>query len=170
MLHIQKKSFDLHLYLLQSEVSIYRHRLQMLFFFFSYEKVKPCTCTVNAKPCLLKSRQARVQKSLKYYCCGNKTWHFSEKDMASKLSQRKDGETSILWLQSIFLLGNTLCSCWPTFTAASWDTPTPSSLVHVGACTYPYQRDTKLRELLLLLTSTPHGTSGGGAGEGTLAR
>lgn len=114
---------------------------------FSYEKVRPCTCTISAKPCLLKSRQASLQKSLKYYQCGErgelgsllkKKW--PPNSLGQKMGKPLSGD-----YRSILLLPKATCSCLRhTFTKAGWDVPTPSSLVRAGAHTRLCQRDTKL--------------------------
>lgn len=108
---------------------------------FSYEKVRPCTCTINAQPCLLKSRQASLWKSLKYYWCRGKFGSLLKKNWPPNFLSEKMGKPQSCDYSSTLVLARATYSCLRhPVREADWGTPAPSSLVHAsGAPTRLYQ-------------------------------
>ena len=62
---------------------------------FSYEKVRPCTCTTSAT-LLIKKQAGEFVKVIKILQMRGNTCQFTEKEMAFRLSEREHGEASIL--------------------------------------------------------------------------
>lgn len=123
--------------------------LKLLYIGFGYEcfflwKGQTLHMYHQCRALLIKKQASKYAKVIKIVpMLWEETWQFSERKMASKLSQR-DGEASVLWLLSTFLLAEATCSCQPTLTEPDWGPPTLSSLLRVGAQSCPYHRDTKL--------------------------
>lgn len=151
-------------------------RLQLLYIGFGYEcfflwKGQTLHTYHQCKALLIKKQAGEFVKVIEILLMWGKISASSwKRNGLQTFWERQWGSLYLVITKALFLLAKTPWG-WlrRPLTEAGWDTPTPSSLVHAGAQTHLSQRDTKLR-WLLLHTSNPHGTSGGGAGEGTSAR